>query len=129
MFASNETIRCPACDAENPITRTNCQNCGALLQQEEKFTPLKLGDIGSASESASGKEADLSALPPVPETKLEENPENVVASSRVITMLLGKETKKRLYEHVRNADGIVTIDAVMTEIADIFNGGDADLKK
>ena len=61
--------------------------------------------------------------------ELEENPENVVASSKVITMLLGKETKKRLYEHVRNADGIVTIDAAMTEIADIFNGGDADLKK
>lgn len=61
--------------------------------------------------------------------ELEENPENVVALSKVTTMLLGKETKKRLYEHVRNADGIVTIDAAMTEIVDIFNGGDADLKK
>ena len=61
--------------------------------------------------------------------EIEDNPENLTASVKVITLLLGKEGKKRLYNHVREADGCVPIEKVMAEVTDIFNGGSDDLKK
>lgn len=40
--------------------------------------------------------------------------------SLVITLLFGKEEKKRLYEHVRTEDGIVPGKAIEKELSDIF---------
>lgn len=49
-----------------------------------------------------------------------------LAVSRVLSLLLGKEDKKRLYDHCRAEDGRVPIEALSQEIEDIFNfSGDA----
>ena len=42
--------------------------------------------------------------------------------SKVIRLLLGKEQRKRLYEHLRTEDGRVPVEAAMSEIQDQFNG-------
>lgn len=43
-----------------------------------------------------------------------------VAVSRVCRLLLGKETRRQLYDHVRTADGRVPIDALTGELMQIF---------
>ena len=49
--------------------------------------------------------------------ELEENP---LKLTKVVKLLLGEETKERLYDHVRNDKGRVPADALSTEVADIF---------
>lgn len=49
-----------------------------------------------------------------------------LAVSRVLSLLLGKEDKKRLYDHCREEDGRVPLDRLNQEIEDIFQlSGDA----
>lgn len=40
---------------------------------------------------------------------------------KIVNMILGKEDKKRLYDHLRTEHGNVPIMAVAAEIAEIFN--------
>ena len=47
--------------------------------------------------------------------------ENPAVIPKVVNMVLGKEEKKRLYDHLRTPKGNVPIMAVATEIAEIFN--------
>ena len=49
--------------------------------------------------------------------ELEDNP---LQMSTVITLLLGKEDKKRLYDHVRTEDGMVPSEEVEKELGEIF---------
>ena len=49
--------------------------------------------------------------------ELEENP---LKLTKVVKLLLGEETKDRLYDHVRNEKGRVPAEALSTEVADIF---------
>lgn len=44
------------------------------------------------------------------------------ALSRVCLLLLGKEQRKRLYDHIRTEDGRVPPQAMGEEIADIIRG-------
>lgn len=53
--------------------------------------------------------------------------DNPLLLTKVLDMLLGDRVK-RLKEHVRNDDGVVTINALMLEVQDIFSGG-AQIKK
>ena len=48
----------------------------------------------------------------------------------LIELALGKEQKGRLYDHVRDEDGIVPVDLLSNEAGEIFNalGSDNDLK-
>lgn len=46
--------------------------------------------------------------------------ENQLALPRVLDLLIGKEGKKTLYDHVRNEDGIVPVDKVAEEVRSIF---------
>ena len=45
---------------------------------------------------------------------------NPLAVTKVVNLLLGKEQKEQLKEHVRDEKGIVTTTALMAEIEDIF---------
>ena len=48
----------------------------------------------------------------------------------VIRTILGDAQKKRLYDHCRDAKGMVPVDAVNAEISDIFGAlGEADASK
>ena len=49
--------------------------------------------------------------------ELEENP---LKLTKVVKLLLGEETKERLYDHVRHEKGRVPAEALSTEVADIF---------
>ena len=46
---------------------------------------------------------------------------NPFVLTKVVNLLLGKEQKEQLKEHVRDEEGIVTTTALMAEIEDIFN--------
>lgn len=46
--------------------------------------------------------------------------ENPLEVSRVITLILGKEKKKALYDHVRTKDGRVPVAEVSSMIREIF---------
>lgn len=48
----------------------------------------------------------------------------------LIELSLGKEQKEKLYDHVRDEDGMVPIEQLSSEIAEIFEelGQDEDLK-
>ena len=52
---------------------------------------------------------------------LAEVEDNARAFSRVINMMMDKEQKKRLYDHVRLEDGTVPVDAMVEEITDIMS--------
>ncbi len=43
-----------------------------------------------------------------------------VAISRVCLLLLGRDTRKRLYDHLRTPEGRVPVDRVSAEIMDMF---------
>jgi hypothetical protein len=43
-----------------------------------------------------------------------------LAFSRVINLMLGKDQKKKLYDHVRTEDGRVPVEKLSTEIQEIF---------
>ena len=47
--------------------------------------------------------------------------ENLALIPKIVNMVLGKEDKKRLYDHLRTENGNVPIMAVAAEIAEIFN--------
>lgn len=40
--------------------------------------------------------------------------------SKVVTILLGKSQKSKLYDHLRDDDGIVSVESVGDEILEIF---------
>ncbi len=44
--------------------------------------------------------------------------------SRVLTMMLGEEQKKRLYEHCRNENGIVQVTSIEKEILDMLKASE-----
>lgn len=46
--------------------------------------------------------------------------ENPLVMPKIVNMILGKEQKKKLYEHLRTKDGNVPIMAVAQEVAEIF---------
>lgn len=46
--------------------------------------------------------------------------ENLGAISKVVKMLLNKEQKKKLYDHLRTENGNVPLMAVANEVAEIF---------
>lgn len=48
---------------------------------------------------------------------------NLLAVSRALTMLLGAEQKKVLYDHVRTEDGLVPTEKVMAELTQIMTSG------
>lgn len=43
-----------------------------------------------------------------------------LSATKVVNLLLGKEQKEKLKEHVRNDKGVVTTTALMKEIEEIF---------
>lgn len=45
---------------------------------------------------------------------------DMLSVSRVVRLLLDKDQRQRLYDHVRAEDGRVPIDAVSEEVAEIF---------
>lgn len=45
---------------------------------------------------------------------------NTLAMSQIVTQLLGKENKKRLYDHLRTPDGRVPITAVEKEVGELM---------
>lgn len=51
---------------------------------------------------------------------LAELDENELAVSRVCLLLLGKETRKRLYDHLRTEDGRVPTAALTAELSEIM---------
>lgn len=51
---------------------------------------------------------------------LEETEDNPIGVSKACTLLLGKDQKKALYDHVRREDGTVPIDKVCLELKSIF---------
>ena len=53
---------------------------------------------------------------------ISESEQNPVALSTILQLLLGREQKKRLYDHLRTETGTVPVEAVSTAIADIFSG-------
>ena len=46
--------------------------------------------------------------------------DNPAYFARVITLLIGKEQKKALYEHLRGDDGIVRVQPISDALTDIF---------
>lgn len=48
---------------------------------------------------------------------------NGAALPEVLKLLLDDDAKRKLYDHVRDEDGTVPVEAVMTEIYDIFQNG------
>lgn len=50
---------------------------------------------------------------------------NPLLLPKLVKMLLGKEQKNKLLEHLRTEDGNVPIDAISTEITEIFQSGKA----
>ena len=42
---------------------------------------------------------------------------------KVVKLLLDADAKQRLYDHVRDKDGTVPVEAIVTEIYDIFQSG------
>lgn len=46
--------------------------------------------------------------------------DNPLALSRVVQLLLGKDGKKKLYDHLRTEEGNVPVDAVSEEITSIM---------
>ncbi len=51
---------------------------------------------------------------------LAEAEEDPLSLSRVVRLLLGKEDRKRLYNHIRTEQGNVPIDAMSEELKQIF---------
>ena len=51
----------------------------------------------------------------------ESSDDDPLALTKIMTKLLGKKQKKRLYEHLRNEDGIVPVTGVVAELNDIFS--------
>lgn len=58
--------------------------------------------------------------------ELEENP---LKLTKVVKLLLGEETKERLYDHVRNDKGRVPAEALSKEVAEIFKLLEDKVKK
>lgn len=56
---------------------------------------------------------------------LEENP---LLITSIVNQLLGKEQAKNLKAHVRNEEGIVSIDKMNAEITDIFKNSGKETK-
>ena len=48
---------------------------------------------------------------------------NGAALPKVVNLLLDANAKQKLYDHVRDEDGTVPVEAVATEIYDIFQNG------
>jgi hypothetical protein len=48
------------------------------------------------------------------------NDADPLAMSKVIVLLLGKDQRKKLYDHVRRKDGTVPAEAVSKDMAEIF---------
>lgn len=48
--------------------------------------------------------------------------ENPLLLPKLLKMLLGEETKKALYDHVRLEDGTVPADAISKELVEIISG-------
>ena len=46
--------------------------------------------------------------------------ENTLVLPKVVNLLLGKEQKDKLTNHLRTKDGIVPLDKMMNEISEIF---------
>lgn len=55
--------------------------------------------------------------------------DNPIAISRACLLLLGKDMRKNLYDHLRNDDGRVPVDAVSQELIEIFSAFGAKGKK
>ena len=55
--------------------------------------------------------------------------QNPLVLPTLISKLLGSEQKKRLYDHLRNENGIVPVDKVGEELLEMLKGGGADGKK
>ena len=55
--------------------------------------------------------------------------QNPLVLPTLINRLLGTEQKKRLYDHLRNENGIVPVDKVGDEVIEMLKGGGADGKK
>lgn len=53
---------------------------------------------------------------------------NALAYPKMVERMLGKEQKKRLYDHVRNEKGRVPIEPLKKEIDDIFDSAGQDAK-
>ncbi len=51
---------------------------------------------------------------------LAEVDENPLLMSKVLNMLLGKEQKKKLFDHIRKEDGTVPFELVEKELVEIF---------
>lgn len=54
-------------------------------------------------------------------SELEENP---LLLTKIVTKVLGKEQSKNLKDHLRNEDGVVPTDLMLTEIIEIFKGNE-----
>lgn len=57
-------------------------------------------------------------------SEIEDNPLHI---SKVCTLLFGKDQKKKLYDHLRDEDGRVPVEAVTQAVVEIFNAqGEAE---
>lgn len=60
---------------------------------------------------------------------LQTNENDLAAMKTIILLLLGRDGKKALYDHVRVEDGRVPVEKVSAEVAEIFNAlGDVGKK-
>lgn len=50
--------------------------------------------------------------------------ENPLAITKVLDLLLGKKEKNRLKEHIRNDEGIISVDKMTDEITEMFQSLD-----
>ena len=48
---------------------------------------------------------------------------NAAALPKVVKLLLDADARQRLYDHLRDEDGIVPMESVVAEIYDIFQNG------
>lgn len=60
---------------------------------------------------------------------LQASENDITAMVRIINLLLGKEAKARLYDHVREEDGRVPVEKVSQELAEIFSKLGEEAKK
>lgn len=60
---------------------------------------------------------------------LQTDENDITAMTRIINLLLGKDAKKRLYDHVRLEDGRVPVEKVSQEMVEIFSQLGEQVKK
>lgn len=80
--------------------------------EDEAFNDMRVMDALMEMDEIEGEESEQSARV-------------IFLMSKVATLLLGGKQKKKLYDHVVNIHGKVTMDAFVNEMTDILAGDQA----